>query len=118
MFVNLFSKADRLQYGIKFGKLREMFQKIPRNVFVLGLVSFFNDTASEMIYPIVPIFLTSVLGAPVAVVGLIEGIAEGLASFLKFVFGYWSDKSGKRMIFVVNGYSFGAISKILIGLAT
>lgn len=95
-----------------------MFQKIPRNVFVLGLVSLFNDMASEMIYPIVPIFLTSVLGAPVSIVGLIEGIAEGLASFLKFVFGYWSDRIGKRMVFVINGYSFGAVSKLLIGLAT
>lgn len=49
---------------------------ISKNVFVLGLVSFFNDVASEMIYPLVPIFLTSVLAAPVAIVGLIEGIAE------------------------------------------
>jgi MFS family permease len=95
-----------------------MFSKVPRNVFVLGLVSFFNDTASEMIYPIVPIFLTSVLGAPVSIVGLIEGIAEGLASLLKFIFGYWSDRIGKRMVFVTSGYSFGAISKILIGLAS
>ena len=55
---------------------------ISKNVFVLGLVSFFNDVASEMIYPLVPIFLTSVLGAPVAVVGLIEGIAESTASVL------------------------------------
>jgi MFS family permease len=70
-----------------------------------------------MIYPIVPIFLTSVLGAPVAVVGLIEGVAEGLSSFLKFVFGYWSDKVGKRKIFVAAGYGSGALSKVLIGLA-
>ncbi len=51
---------------------------IPRNVLILGLVSFFNDIASEMIYPLVPIFLTSVLGAPVSIVGLIEGIANPL----------------------------------------
>ncbi|HLG29954.1 MAG TPA: hypothetical protein VI387_07065, partial [Candidatus Brocadiales bacterium] len=61
---------------------------ISKNVFVLGLVSFFNDIASEMIYPIVPIFLTSVLGAPMAIVGLIEGIAESTASILK-VFSGW-----------------------------
>ncbi|PIW35366.1 MAG: MFS transporter, partial [Candidatus Nealsonbacteria bacterium CG15_BIG_FIL_POST_REV_8_21_14_020_37_12] len=65
---------------------------ISKNVFVLGLVSFFNDVASEMIYPIVPIFLTSVLGAPVAIVGLIEGIAESTASVLKVVSGWLSDK--------------------------
>ena len=92
--------------------------KIPRNVFLLGLVSFFNDIASEMIYPIVPIFLTSVLGAPVPIVGLIEGIAEATASISKFAFGYISDYFQKRKPFVVAGYTFGTISKMLIGLAT
>ena len=90
---------------------------ISKNVFVLGLVSFFNDVASEMIYPIVPIFLTSVLGAPVAIVGLIEGIAESTASVLKVVSGWLSDKWRKRKPFVVAGYSFSAISKILLSLA-
>lgn len=90
---------------------------ISKNVFVLGLVSFFNDVASEMIYPIVPIFLTSVLGAPVAIVGLIEGIAESTASILKVVSGWLSDKLQKRKPFVVAGYSFSAISKILLSLA-
>jgi len=90
---------------------------ISKNVFVLGLVSFFNDVASEMIYPIVPIFLTSVLGAPVAIVGLIEGIAESTASVLKVVSGWLSDKLQKRKPFVIAGYSFSAISKILLSLA-
>jgi len=90
---------------------------ISKNVFILGLVSFFNDVASEMIYPIVPIFLTGVLGAPVAVVGLIEGIAESTASVLKVISGWLSDKLQKRKHFVVAGYSFSAISKILLSLA-
>ena len=90
---------------------------ISKNVFVLGLVSFFNDMASEMIYPIVPIFLTSVLGAPVAIVGLIEGIAESTASVLKVISGWLSDKWQKRKPFVVAGYLFSAISKILLSLA-
>jgi len=90
---------------------------ISKNVFVLGLVSFFNDVASEMIYPLVPIFLTSVLGTPGAIVGLIEGIAESTASILKVVSGWLSDKFQKRKPFVVLGYSFSAISKILLGLA-
>jgi len=90
---------------------------ISKNVFILGLVSFFNDVASEMIYPLVPIFLTSVLGAPVAVVGLIEGIAESTASVLKVVSGWLSDKWRKRKPFVVAGYSFSAFSKILLSLA-
>jgi len=93
-------------------------KRIPKNVLILGWVSFFNDVASEMIYPIVPIFLTSVLGAPVAVVGLIEGIAEATASLGKFIFGYLSDKIQKRKIFVVIGYGVSSISKLLIGLAS
>ncbi|MCX6737476.1 MAG: MFS transporter [Candidatus Parcubacteria bacterium] len=91
---------------------------ISKNVFVLGLVSFFNDVASEMIYPIIPIFLTSVLGAPVAIVGLIEGIAESTASVLKVISGWLSDKWQKRKPFIVAGYSFSAISKILLSLAS
>ncbi len=92
-------------------------KRIPKNVFVLGLVSFFNDLASEMIYPIVPIFLTSVLHASVPVVGLIEGIAEGVASISKYAFGRYSDRVRKRKPFVVGGYALGAVSKLLIGFA-
>lgn len=92
-------------------------EKIPKNVFVLGLVSFFNDVASEMVYPIVPIFLTTILKVSTPIVGLIEGIAEGTAAIGKFIFGYLSDKVGQRKPFVVSGYSFSTISKILIGLA-
>lgn len=95
-----------------------MFNKIPKNVFFLGLVSFFNDVASEMIYPIVPIFLTSVIGAPVSVLGFIEGLAEATASIMKFASGYLSDRVQKRKIFVVSGYGLGAISKLLIGFAS
>ena len=84
---------------------------ISKNVFALGLVSFFNDVASEMIYPIVPIFLTSVLSVPVAIVGLIEGIAESTASILKVVSGWLSDKFQRRKPFLVAGYSFSAIKK-------
>jgi len=94
-----------------------MKKKIPRNVVILGLVSFFNDFASEMIYPIVPLFLTSVLHTSIPVIGLIEGIAEALASISKYVFGAISDYFQKRKVFVVWGYSLGAISKLLTGLA-
>ena len=92
-------------------------KEIPRNVVALGFVSFFNDFASEMIYPIVPIFLTSVLHASVPVVGLVEGTAEAIASISKYVFGAFSDYARKRKIFVIWGYSFAAVSKLLIGLA-
>lgn len=90
---------------------------VPRNVFWLGLVSFFNDCASEMVYPLVPIFLTTVLGAPATVLGLVEGIAESTSSILKVVFGWLSDKAHKRTIFIAAGYSFSTASKIIIGAA-
>ena len=90
---------------------------ISKNVFTLGMVSFFNDIASEMIYPLVPIFLTSVLGAPVAVVGLIEGISESTASLLKVLSGWFSDKFKRRKPFVVAGYSLSSLSRIILSLA-
>ena len=95
-----------------------MRKKIPRNVLFLGLVSLFNDVASEMIYPILPIFLTTVLGAPVSIVGLIEGVAESTSSIMRFVFGYISDKVQKRKIFVTLGYLFSSISKFFIAAAS
>ena len=91
--------------------------KIPKLVWYLSMISFFNDIASEMLYPVMPIFLTQVLGAPVFVVGLIEGVAEGAASIFKTLFGYWSDKLQKRKPFVVAGYGLGAVAKIIIALA-
>lgn len=92
-------------------------RKTPPRVILLGLVSFFNDIASEMIYPVMPIFLTTVLGAPVYIVGIIEGLAEGLSSFLKTVFGIWSDKLQKRKPFVFSGYLSSALSKVIIAVS-
>jgi len=100
----------------KIKKLRNAF-KVPKNVFALGWVSFFNDLASEMVYPVVPIFLTTFLGAPVAIVGLIEGIAESTASILKVFSGWISDKFQKRKPFVMAGYSLSTFSKIILGLS-
>jgi MFS family permease len=94
-----------------------MKKKIPSVVWYLSLVSLFNDIASEMLYPILPIFITQVLGAPVFVLGFIEGIAEGAASFFKAIFGYYSDKLQKRKIFVIGGYSASAVSKIIIAFS-
>ena len=91
--------------------------KMSKNVVLLGWVSFFNDIASEMIYPVVPIFLTTVLGAPVVAVGLIEGVAESTASFLKVVSGWFSDKFKRRKPFVVLGYSLSTFAKIIFGFA-
>ncbi len=91
-------------------------KNIPRQVLILGLVSLFTDIASEMLYPVTPIFLTAVLGSSMAVVGIIEGAAEVTAGLLKGYFGRLSDKLKKRSVFVVLGYSLSAISKPLPGI--
>ena len=91
-------------------------KNIPRQVVVLGFVSLFTDMASEMLYPITPIFLTAVLGSSMAIVGIIEGIAEVTAALLKGYFGNLSDKTGRRSIFVVIGYGLSAIAKPLPGI--
>jgi MFS family permease len=89
---------------------------IPRQVLILGFVSLFTDMASEMLYPITPIFLTAVLGSSMAMVGIIEGIAEVTAGLLKGYAGRLSDKIGKRSIFVVIGYGLSALAKPLPGI--
>ncbi len=91
---------------------------LPRNVWILGLVSLFNDIASEMIYPIVPIFLTRTLGASATIVGIIEGIAEATASILKVFSGWLSDRFRHRKKFVIGGYALSALSKFLLSLAS
>ncbi|MBI1937791.1 MAG: MFS transporter [Ignavibacteriales bacterium] len=91
-------------------------KKIPKAVFVLGFISLFTDFASEMLYPVTPIFLTAALGSSMAVVGVIEGIAEVTAGLLKGFFGALSDKLGKRSIFVMIGYGLSGIVKPLPGI--
>lgn len=93
-------------------------KKINPVVFRLGLVSFFADVASEMLYPITPIFLTTILGASMTSLGLIEGFAEALASLLKTFSGSWSDKIQKRKPFILVGYTLGAVAKPLIGFSS
>jgi MFS family permease len=91
-------------------------QRLPRNVIVLSWVSFFQDAASEMLYPVMPLFLTTVLGAPVAVVGLVEGAGEAVASVMKVVSGRWADRRKRRPL-VALGYGLSSLAKPLIGLA-
>ncbi len=86
-------------------------------VLLLGCVSFFADISSEMLYPITPIFLTTVLGSSMLNVGIIEGLAEGIASLLKTYSGFWSDKINRRKPFILFGYLISALSRPLIGFA-
>ncbi len=89
-----------------------------KNVFVAGLVSFFMDVSSEMIYPLVPLFLANVLGVNKSVVGLIEGIAESTASLLKVFSGWFSDRIGNRKWFMAAGYGISTLSRPIVALAT
>lgn len=92
-------------------------QKIPTTVWALGLVSLFMDISSEIIHALLPLFLTSTLGASVAFVGLIDGIAESTASISKLFSGYISDRIGRRKPLILLGYGLGAISKPFFALA-
>ena len=91
---------------------------ITRPVWILSLVSFFADFSSEMVYPIIPLFITGTLGAPALAVGVVEGVAEGTANITKLISGRWADRFGARKPFVVAGYGLAAIGKLILGLAT
>jgi MFS family permease len=90
---------------------------LPRNVIVLSLVSLFTDASSEMIYPLIPAFLATVLGASAMSVGAIEGAAEAVASLLKVASGTWSDRLSRRKPLIVAGYALASVVRPLIGLA-
>ena len=91
--------------------------KIPKTVWVLGFVSMFMDISSEIIHALLPLFLTATLGISVAIVGLIDGVAEATASITKVFSGYLSDRIGKRKPLILIGYGLGALSKPVFALA-
>lgn len=90
--------------------------RLSRNVYVVSVVSFFQDAASEMLYPVLPFFVTSVLGAPPAVLGLIEGLADGAAAAMKAASGRLADLRHRRPL-VASGYGISAGGKVLLALA-
>ena len=91
--------------------------KLAPNVRVLALVSLLTDVASEMIYPLLPLFLSTVLGTTAAGLGVIEGLAESVSSLLRLPAGWWSDRIGRRKPLVVLGYGLAAVARPLVGLA-
>jgi MFS family permease len=92
-------------------------RKIPRNVVMMGIVSLLTDTASEMIYPLIPIFV-SALGSGAVILGVIEGVAETTAAMLKLVSGVLSDKLRKRKLLVAIGYTISSLVRPLTGLVS
>ncbi|WP_457552157.1 MFS transporter [Desulfobacula sp.] len=99
-------------------KTEKKFFGFGKNVTIAGLVSFFMDVSSEMIYPLVPLFLANVIGVNKSVIGLIEGIAESTASLLKVFSGYFSDRIGNRKWLMAAGYCISTLSRPVIALAT
>lgn len=97
--------------------LWQRYNRLPRNVFIISLVSLLNDASSEIIYPLLPLFLFSTLGATPAAIGLIEGAAESVSSLLKLFAGYWSDRRGRRKGWVVFGYGLASVARPLLAFA-
>lgn len=97
---------------------RERLLGISKTVIMLGFVSLLTDISSESIYPLIPLFLTSVLHAPVSAVGLIEGVAESTASILRIFSGRFSDRLGDRKWLTVAGYGLSTLSKPLLSIST
>lgn len=93
------------------------YRRLPRNVFAISFVSLLNDASSEIIYPLLPVFLSLTLGASPGIVGLIEGAAESISSLLKLFAGYFSDRRGKRKGFVVFGYVLSSFARPLLAFA-
>jgi MFS family permease len=91
--------------------------RLGRNVIALGAVSFLTDVSSEMIYPLLPLFLATTLGASASMVGAIEGAAESMAALLKLASGWWSDRVARRRPLVVAGYAIASFARPLIAVA-
>lgn len=91
--------------------------RLPGGIFVLGVVSFLTDLSSDMIYPLLPVFLSGTLGAGALALGIIEGVAESTASFLKILSGFWTDRVNRRRPFIVFGYGISGLVRPLIAFA-
>jgi MFS family permease len=98
------------------GRIRPTVLRLPRNVKVLSAVSFLQDAASDLVYPVLPLFITQTLGAPPSVLGLIEGVAEGTAAIGKAVSGRLADRFRRKPLIAI-GYSISALGKPLIAAA-
>lgn len=97
---------------------QEQTSQTKKTVKTFALASFLNDLGSDIIYPVWPMFVTSILGANMAVLGFIDGLGEAVVSISKALSGYFSDKTKKRKIFIWVGYLFGAASRIGYALST
>lgn len=102
----------------KTNSRKKLLSKGTRNIILLGLISCFADISSEMVYPLIPLYLTAAFGATPVLVGLIEGIAESIASLLKVFSGYISDRFQHKKAIAFSGYATGLLYKIALIFAT
>ena len=116
--------ADQFDARISPNKLAEgspglwrRYRRLPRNVFAISLVSLLNDASSEIIYPLLPVFLNITLGASPRILGTIEGAAESASSLLKLFAGHFSDRVGRRKGLVVFGYAISSLMRPLLALS-
>src|SRR5215216_4864154 len=93
-------------------------QRIPRPVWFLGFTSLLTDAATEIIYPLLPVYLRQVLGASATSLGIIEGVAEGVNSLLKIVSGWMADRRSRRRPLVIIGYAISSAARPLIAFTT
>ena len=111
------SEVGPLRIGYHSRVADERRRRIPPQVVLLGLAALLNDVSSDIIYPLLPIFLSAQLGATPFVVGMIEGLADALASILKLGAGWWSDRTPRRKPFIVAGYAIAALSRLMLANA-
>lgn len=103
--------------GLKKSFLSFKIKHIPQNVFIFGMVSFLTDFSSDMVYPLLPVFLIQYLHASQAFVGLVEGAAESTAAFCTLISGVWADKIKDRSKLVLAGYGLSSLSRPLLAFA-
>ncbi len=112
------ARISPVRLGADIPGLWRRYRQLPRNIFALSLVSLLNDASSEIIYPLLPIFLSVTLGASPAFIGLIEGAAESVSGLLKLPAGYLSDRLARRKALVVSGYALASFARPLLAFAT
>lgn len=114
-FLNLYFNQNIKNFLLNIFFIRNI--KLDRTVVFLGLASFFTDISSEMIYPLLPVFIISVLGGSQFSLGIIEGFAEATAAILKWASGFWADKIKSRKKFIFWGYSISSFIRPMVCVA-
>jgi MFS family permease len=110
--------SSQLSNSESLSSTKAIYRKLPRGIWVLGFVSMFMDISSELVHSLLPIFMAMVLGASMATIGIVEGVAEGAAAITKVFSGMISDYFGKRKVLAVVGYALAAMTKPIFPLAT